>query len=347
VREFTEYLAEFAPEPVMAVLNSNFEQYASENLAMVTVVLGKCKEYRPVLDYMHIFRDYSIVNEDELWQRCVECHRGPIIDVSTFVEAFELASLSKSTRTKCFEVFGRICWQEDTFLAVMRTNHGCLGRKAALWLQLGYDSFDLMTLCCNSYKALDVLCDHMIESQPENFIGHAPNILRKSYQNTHTTFLISMPKQMRNVEPSKRSPPVMGRMSTQWTGTGDRKLLAAPYIRYARAVMPTLGRETVLEYMRGHTLVIDRSIRFLADVLGDVKENGLNASDFEGIFEGMKIIADLKPPFDRGLLERFAGLLQDPEISARYEFPRREKLIELALKYLEPETTRDGANNSA
>jgi hypothetical protein len=112
--------------------------------------------------------------------------------------------------------------------------------------------------------------------------------------------------------------------------------IAGPYIQYAKTVIPLLGEEKVFGLMRGHWLDIDRSMRFLVDVLGDLKEGGLAASEFEGAFEGMKIIAEIKPPFDRDLFARFGELLQNPEISARYEFPRRQELVELVFKCLEP-----------
>jgi hypothetical protein len=337
VREFTAYLAGIARETVLAVLDSHFEEYATDNLAMVTVVLEKCNERRPLLDHLALCEDFSIFNPDEMWRRCVELHCGPVIDLEFFVSQFGAVSLSKSTRKLAFDVIERLPWTEDAFTDCMMTNHICLGRKAALWLRLGYplDSWDAQTVCRNSYKALGVLFDRLAEEEPDEFFEErAEELLSKSYQNTRDHPLITSRKKKHDGNGGARP---LGVMSPRWLATGDRKLIAAPYIRYARAVMPRLGKEKVFEFMRGHALATDRSIRFLSDVLGDVRDNGLDATEFEGIFEGMRIIADLKPPFDRELLERFAGQLQDPEISARYEFPRREELIGLVLHYLEPD----------
>jgi hypothetical protein len=318
VRDFTEHLTDIARETVLAILDSNLDQYASQNLAMVTVVLEKCNECRPILDQLPNFRDYSISTVDELWRRGIQFHRGPVIDPVGFVEAFESLPLSKATRKAGFDVIEGLPWTEGTFASAMRTNHGSLGRKAALWLRLGFghDTFGLMTLCRNSYKVLDVLFDHMIANQPEEFLGSAAADFL-SYQDTHNVFLVTRSKKRQDGPPQRR----IGLMGTDCLRVGARKLLAAPYIRYARAVIPRLGKETVFGFLRGHALALERSIRFLTDVLGDVKENGLDATDFEAIFEGMKIIADLKPPFDRELLERFGELLRNPDISGEYDSP--------------------------
>jgi hypothetical protein len=330
-------LSEVAPETVLAVLDSNVELYATENLAMVTVVLEKCNERRPLLDHLALCKDYPIFGVDELWRRCIQFHSGPVIDPIGFVRKFDREPLTKSTRNLAFDIIERLPWTENSFREAMRTNHVCIGRKAAMWLRLGYPvtAINLIMMVCNSYKALDVVFDRLVETMPHDFFETFPAaILSKTYQNTHEYAFVTHPK----ADPAAKRPPRrLGLMAPKWRTVGDRKLVAAPYIRYARAVMPKLGKEKVFEFMRWHVLAVDRSIRFLADVLGDVKENGLDATDFDGIFEGMKIIADLKPPFDRELLERFAGLLQDAEVSARYEFPRREELIGLVLKVLEPD----------
>jgi hypothetical protein len=338
VREFTEYLTELDPEAVLRVLDADFDRFAAQNLAMVTIVLEKSNAYRPLLDHLSVSDDFSIFNEDELWQRCLKFHSGPVIDPLGFFFNFQQARLTKTTRHMCFDVIDTLPFTEASLREKTCVTHCCLARKAALVMSLrtAREGHDLLIMARNSYKALSVLFDFLIQIHPTEFLSEpiARDILSKShYTNPHPPFVLKGP-------PSPE-PPVNkgGRIAWVWQLTSVRKLIAGPYIRYAKTVIPILGKEKVLGFMAGHLIEIERSIRFLIDVLGDLRENGLDPTDFEGLFEGMKIMAELKPEFDRELLQRFAELLQSPEISARYEFPRREELIGLVLKYLEPESS--------
>jgi hypothetical protein len=191
-------------------------------------------------------------------------------------------------------------------------------------------------MCFNSYKALDVVLDTVIERGGFLDEWEADLLLSKSYQSRHGASL-AFPIEGSGTKSAKNEKIVPGMMAWKWSGVSDRRLIAAPYVRYAKAVIPKLGKEKVFGFMRGHLLAVDRSIRFLTDVLQDVKENGLDGSDFEVLFEGMKIIAELKPPFDRALFEQFGELLENPDISARYEFGRRDELIGLIRQCLEPD----------
>jgi hypothetical protein len=237
----------------------------------------------------------------------------------------------------CFDVIEKLDWTEESFRNVMRLNFGCLGRKAALALKLRKSdaTVDLITLCENSYKALDVLFDHLMRVNPSDFLAAAPVILRKSYHDTRDaifTLSTAIASQGRRAARS-----LGGARMPRWFVRG-RKLLGTPYVRYARAAMPTWGKEKVFEFLSGHLPALNRSIRFVIDVLGDPKEGGLDAKDFEGIFETMKIVADLKPPFDRELLKRFADILQNSDVSVSDPFPGWQELIELVLKSVDTES---------
>jgi hypothetical protein len=251
---------------------------------------------------------------------------------------FQQRKLSKAIRSLCFDVIDRHAWTRKSIFMAMITNKVCLGRKARLLLRCD-DTKDVSgyrTMCWNSYKALDVVLETVLERGGFLDEGEARLLLSKSYQSRRGASL-GFPVEGSGMKSAKDEKIVPGMMAWKWSCVSDRRLIAAPYVRYARAVIPKFGKEKIFGFMRGHLLAVDRSIRFLTDVLQDVKENGLDGSDFEGLFEGIKIIAELKPPFDRALFERFGELLENPDISGRYEFARREEMVGLIHQCLEPE----------
>jgi hypothetical protein len=242
-------------------------------------------------------------------------------------------------RSSKFDVIETLPFTEETLLPGIALNRNCLGRKAAMCLKLGSDPVGLpfLVLALNSYKAVDVLFDRLAQVTPILFFADytAADILQKSYEDTHDRPIHE--DDLRYGIPGRIHLPPMPVAPCKWEPVGSRKLIAAPYVRYAKAVIGGLGKQRIWWWMRGHIRDVEMAVGFLTDVLADVRENGLAGKDFEGLFEGVKIIAELKPPLDRELFERFAGLLQNPEVSARYEFPRREELVGLLLKCFEPD----------
>jgi hypothetical protein len=106
-------------------------------------------------------------------------------------------------------------------------------------------------------------------------------------------------------------------------------------VRYARAVIPRIGRERVSEIMAGYLVPIERALVFVNGVLSDVKDNGIDARDLDHFFDDFRLIAEIGPVFEYGLIGKLVENLEDPDIAGRFEYGRREELIALAKKCVE------------
>jgi hypothetical protein len=207
----------------------------------------------------------------------------------------------------------------------MRINRKNLSRKARL--RVGNvetsEPVDLLIMASNSYKALDIVFDFLDANFHQLFVspGWAQHILSRSCAPRSGTISFT-PGKARKGKP--------GGMVTQFSG--KRKLIIGPFIRYAQLAMKTIGKEKISKYIQGHLLEVERRIRFVVDVLADVREGGLTAVDLDPVLDGVRILAELGPEFDRELLHKLAEGLRDPESSERYQYERKDELIELTFR---------------
>jgi hypothetical protein len=318
----------------MTHLDANFKSYCGKNFGMILIILAKIGVKRLVIDAFPNYTDIGPqLNVGQAIALAFEVNEGDPQDLEKFCEMLAVRSLPKELIARIWAEIERLDVPIVTLDKVVPVN----GRRLSMRVQYSLKRAkspeeaigSVWFAVCSSWKVIGMLLDWLIANWPEFLTEHiAEIILAQSSMLTkgHATIKSRSAGQATD-EYDIRKGAFIGLV-------GPKKLIAAPLIRYVRAVVPVVGDEKVKTWLAGILRDIAISLAFVNDVLSDPKENALGEKELGHFIEEFIVVAELGLEFDRKLIRTFVDRLGDPRIAERIQYPRTDELLQAARKCL-------------
>jgi ubiquitin C-terminal hydrolase len=329
IREFTELLIDRNPALVLSILDSRLDGFAIANLPMVVVVLTKLNIKRPILAFIRAWNCLETELSD-LCHRAVACASSILDDPSVFVSVVEWEHCPRQVRRQLWAVAEANGAAIEYLMVKLALNNYNIGLKARLCKR--GDESPLILFAVSSYRALSVAMD-IIPGGTFDACLFGEDMARLILKRSYTP---KMAERMAVVEKTTSEPKSSIEKLQRFARVtcSRRKFILEPYVRYARAVLPRIGKEKVSQFMHGYLMPIERKLRFVNDVMSDLKKDGLQ-EELDQLVQELTLIAEIAPLFDYGLIRELVENLQNPEVAAKIQSTRKKDLIELGLKCLE------------